>query len=468
MSKRLGRWLAVLVLAAVLLGLMWFLTIRGYEVRFMPEPFFQSNRQLNNPDRGFYSIQAYTIRDYPQTFQPEETDWPLELVQINLRLFRFGEISQVGMQNVKDLFACLRSLNKRFLIRFLYDWNGTALLTEPDRLDIILTHMRQLSPVLKEYDDCIFVLQGLFVGNWGEMNGTSFVTREGLEQLSRELIQGAGEGAFLAVRTPAQWRNAVGSAVIDWSDPLACRLGLFNDGMLGDLSDCGTYNVSEEAGSDPFTVWSREQELSFQQELCCRVPNGGEVIYDNDLNDFSSALEAFRTMHVTYLNWDYDREVLDKWAGTTVEEEPFQGMDGLTYMERHLGYRYYIQEALMEYDFFSNRLLLGAKLKNAGFAPCYSEKKLVLTLLGKMEKHVIPLTADLRDLTGGNRREDTLAAQACIPLTDLGETEYRVYLKTPGLELANHQQPGNYGIYLGQLSFRHPGWYEQAARWLPK
>ena len=66
---------------------------------------------------------------------------------------------------------------------------------------------------------------------------------------------------------------------------------------------------------------------------------------------------------------------------------------------------------------------MGANLKNEGFAPLYTANQLTLTLVGREERLRIPLSADLRKLPGGNQREQTLAAQADIPLKALLETE---------------------------------------------
>ena len=64
---------------------------------------------------------------------------------------------------------------------------------------------------------------------------------------------------------------------------------------------------------------------------------GGEVIVDNPYNDWETAMHDLAIMHISYLNEDYDRGVLEKWAAATVEEEGcYQGMDGLSYAERHL------------------------------------------------------------------------------------------------------------------------------------
>ena len=43
-----------------------------------------------------------------------------------------------------------------------------------------------------------------------------------------------------------------------------------------------------EAGTDQ--AWNRMEELAFQEKLCSRVPNGGEVIIDNEYNDLECAI----------------------------------------------------------------------------------------------------------------------------------------------------------------------------------
>ena len=64
----------------------------------------------------------------------------------------------------------------------------------------------------------------------------------------------------------------------------------------------------------------------------------GEVIVDNPYNNLENAIADLKTMHVSYLNEDYDRNVLDKWAATVVNtDDCYDGMDGWSYVERHLG-----------------------------------------------------------------------------------------------------------------------------------
>jgi len=478
-GKRLLKWLAAVCVLAALGAATLMVSVRGWNMQVQTEAFTESNEALSNPDRGFYTQCGYVIQSEPQTFEREEDadqepGFPgcLEMVQINLRNFRWNELTESGLENIDRLFEMLSQRDKRYIVRFLYDWSGKASRYEPEELDTILRHMEQLAPILEKYSGCIYTLQGLFIGNWGEMNGTPFVDARSLKALAGQLAESTPEEIPLAVRMPMYWRR-----ITDISDPgelsqtpLGRRIGLYNDGMLGSESDYGTYGTGEPRGADPYTYWTRSEELAFQQELCKYVPNGGEVIVDNVYNDFENAVEALRMMHVSYLNWDYDREVLDKWARSTVTEPGcYQGMDGLSYVERHLGYRYVIESAQISYDLRTNCMALGANMKNVGFAPAYSGKTLTLTLEGAEEMLQWVLPQELGSLTGGNQSDRLLFAGADIPLNDLHETSYRVYLEIRDdatgkrIQLANETEAGQdeeHGVCLGEFSFERVAWYD--------
>jgi len=81
---------------------------------------------------------------------------------------------------------------------------------EPENLDIILQHMEQVGDVLREYHSCIYTLQGLFIGNWGEMNGTKYTDPDSMRKLAACLADVSDASTFLSVRTPAQWRKLRG------------------------------------------------------------------------------------------------------------------------------------------------------------------------------------------------------------------------------------------------------------------
>ena len=430
--------------------------------------FTESAHQINNPNRGFYLIYGFTPSDENQDLwaqaaeRLQEDSRKLALIQINLRKYTAKPLSEIALESIEDLFDNLEQLDKQYVVRFLYDWNGKNLETEPENVETVLEHMQQLEGFFKEYSDIIFIQQGVFVGNWGEMNNTKHLGS--LQQLILQLAAVTGENTYLAVRTPAHWRTATGMEDVAeealMKSALVQRLSLFNDGMMGNSSDCGTYSTKTKTESGPYSAWNREEELAFQEELCKYVPNGGEVIINNPLNDFESAVENFSTMHVTYLNIDYDRNVLNKWADTVVTEEGvFDGMDGLSYMERHLGYRLFISNAELGYDIWEDKLEVKIEMKNVGFAPLYKEPEKVLTIRNKAtgEERRYTVDAKLRSLAGGNEREVPLAIQGKISLEGYLPGEYEVFLSIRDvdsdtyIELANEQEMRESGYKLGEF-----------------
>lgn len=422
------------------------------------ETFEESPRFLQNPNRGFYRIYAFCITDQAVDYAAEvdrlysgDDDTTLALIEVNLMEYRTGDISQAGLENIDALFKALSNKDKQLIVRFLYDLEGNNLLTEPDSLDIILRHMEQLRGVFHRSANSIFTLQGLFVGDWGELHNTRYESAEDLRRLAQKLAEVST--SRLSVRTPAQWRTVT----LDGTDPdLTPRLGLFNDGILGSDSDLGTYRL--DLREDP--LQSRAEALAFQEALCRSVPNGGEVVIDNPFNDFENAARDLSSMHVTYLNKDYDLAVMEKWAAATVSESGcYHGMDGLSYIERHLGYRLLISGVRVEHNIMRQQLTIEAAFRNEGFAPLYEEPEMTVSVRDMDGAFIGEYPAEhcLRTLSGGPEREKTAAVQVVIPTRELVKGTCKVYLtlKDPGsgreILLANTQDSGPYGYCLGEI-----------------
>ena len=375
-------------------------------------------------------IYGFLISDEPADMSEQldrqmqkDTDHALAMAQINLREYRDKEISKEGLQNIERLFQAMSVTKEHWIVRFLYDWNGENEKYEPESIDFVIKHMQQVGGILTEYSDSVFTLQGLFVGNWGELNGTKYADKQSLQQLAKQLVKSTDSKMYLAVRTPVQWRKILESADADLQEdrknPLYDRLGLFNDGMLGSGNDCGTYGEKSAAEAGTDQAWNRMEELAFQEKLCSRVPNGGEVIIDNEYNDLECAIADLKTMHVTYLNQDYDAAVLEKWASSAVQtSDCFDGMEGLSYIERHLGYRLVLSDVFMQHDFWEDTAEIKVSLKNVGFAPVYKECEpvfLVKDETGQTIYEGIPSGA-IASLAGGNEAEKKENFLTNIPL----------------------------------------------------
>lgn len=341
---------------------------------------------LRNPNRGFYHMCRAVLDSEPGSGDSYESmadghcrEHPgdtLVLLEINLGEYRTREIDDTGIENLNKLLSAWEGRDISLIIRFLYDWDGDGLTAEPDVLDTVLGHMAQVGPALQSHEDLIFCLQGLFVGSWGEMHGTKF--GGDFTELAGALDDAAGNCMFLSVRTPAQLREILKSC-----PELKSRLGLFDDGMLGSETDLGTYDMADQ-GAERRT---REQELAFQENTCLSVPNGGEAVINNPYNDFENAVADMSRMRVAYLNNAYDPGVLSKWAGTDLAAYGLDGLSGLDYIERRLGYRLRLER--------SGRLDDGSvyfRFRNDGFGAMLFPCEARLTSCSGIESRVLDLS----------------------------------------------------------------------------
>ena len=459
--------LAVFLVALMLL----FFGNRSRPIAFTPEAFWESTAVLKNPYQGFYRIFGYTLSDDGQHVQTtaadsiREYDFALVLLEINLRNYRTGPISNSALAQLDDILKAWSQSDAQILLRFLYDWDGIAKAKEPESLSTILTHMDQAAEIVNRYASSIYLMQGCFIGNWGEMHGSYFADSQSIQTLITHLHQVIAPSIYLSVRTPAQWRTITGLydvpakfPAFQEHPPIAGRLGLYNDGMLGSASDLGTYGDTPRKGiSDPACKGTREEELSFQNRLCQYVPNGGEVVFDTPYNALSAAVQYLRTLHVSYLNADYDPVVLNKWSKSVWDrEDAFSGCDGLTYVQAHLGYRYTARAfTLRKQGFLSPQLTFQLELENTGFGNTLKpfDGAFLLRNVQTGDTCRLPLAFDFRSLTSGQTKTLT----ASLPVRDLSKGTWQLFFSvtdpaTGGqIALANTTLVSENGVPLGQL-----------------
>lgn len=381
----------------------------------------ESNSIMQNPFRGFYKINGYMLSD--KTNKKELTkqikqnckanSYPLVLLEINLKNYANTDISSSAQQQLDTILTQYTSAKKQIILRFLYDWDGKALQSEPSDFFRIKNHIQQLSSTINKYKNCIYIIQGAFIGNVGEMNNSNYNDIDQIRQLIETLAESTDPQIYLAVRTPAQLRGILRtrtplSSQDSESGNLASRLGLYNDGMLGNVYDMGTYDDTPiTSGSDMDEPGTREEELLYQYKLCQYVPNGGEVAIDNEYNDLENAVTDLAQMHVSYLNSEHEEDVLNKWKKSTYTgDDVFSGCTGYDYVEAHLGYRYFIQESHMDFhSIVGDDATLYLTIANSGFSSAY--KKYDTTLLitnqdtGKTKR--LETTIDNRRISGNDQ-----------------------------------------------------------------
>lgn len=465
----IGLWsLGILLPAALLLRL---LRVRSRRFAWTAEPFSESTQSLANPYQGFYHIIRYTLSDdvpfgEAASRADSYTD-PLALLEINLKQFRTSAISENGLAQLNDILTAWSQspAHSKLILRFLYDWDGLALASEPDSLELILTHMDQIAPLVNHHCDAVYLMQGIFIGNWGEMHHSRFSDDASVKMLILHLNESIDPSIYLSVRTPAQWRMIHNRydlpsrfPVFGTDGSLMGRLGLFNDGILGSQSDLGTYgNTARRDAVSPAEPLTREEELAFQSSLCRYVPNGGEVIYHPTLSNLETSVSALQTMHISYLNVDYDSRVLEKWRGTVwTGNDVFHGCDGYCYVEAHLGYRYLIRSCIVKKSgWFKQELTLTLTLQNTGFSSTLKPFQTTIMLKDTQTGACIriPFHIDLRKLGSGEKQSFSMR----LPVNTLEHGGYQLYVSINDeasgqmVLLGNKNEVTAHGYLLGQL-----------------
>ncbi len=441
-----------------------------YTVSYQPGIYSPSSRQLDNPYQGWYHIYGYALSDTEplnmdnihQTIKRDNNQ--LALLEINLRNYPASEISVSSLSQLDALLLAWKDSHKQLILRFLYDWNGKAKETEPKEISIIKRHMTQTAEIVNKYTDCVYLMQGIYVGNCGEMNNSNYMSLENMRELFATLDSVIDPAIYLSVRTPEHYRivsrsSAPISEADAFSGKSSARTGLFNDGMLGSGNDLGTYGDKAFTPSKDFTgKGTREEEIAFQNKLCNYVPNGGEVVLDNKYNDFPDAVKDLKAMHVSYLDCGYDLAVLDKWKNSVYRgKDCFDGTDGYSYIGAHLGYRYALLASDCSFHTFqTHNATLSVTMENSGFSVCYRPFTSIVTIL-RMDGSIcdtIKVNTDNRFWKSG----ETATFRVPLDVRRYQDGNYRIYYQLfdpatkQNIQLANKTASGKYGYFVG--SFR--------------
>lgn len=347
-------------------------------LRFHKAELRETSDALHNPGCGWYHV--YTFSAAPP--RREEVfylavggeDEQLVLLLMDIGAFQQQELSEDALSYVESVLRFFQENNKKIILRFAYDTEGKGAEREPQSISLVKWHMEQLGGIIKRYAADILVLQGIFVGNWGEMHGSKFLYQKAMVDLLNTLYQATEGSCPLAVRTPAQWRSILSSAVAE--SALETVLTVFNDGIFGSSTDLGTYGIGSRQEAGELNPWSREEELCWQSQQLRGKPNGGEALWGDPPVGYEQAAEEMGQMHLSYLNSVHDSRQLDYWKEETVKKRGcWNGLSGYVYIGRHLGYRFVVRDVQL-----IKKTFLEITIENCGFAELCAEAECALLL----------------------------------------------------------------------------------------
>lgn len=374
----------------------------------------EGSAALGNPGCGWYHIYPFVL-DCAAELSLEETkacisdisrDEQLVLVRLDIGACRSCEMPGEALGTVARIFSLFQDCQKQMIVRVTYDSEGRGMEREPGDICLVKRHMEQLGEIFRKFAADILVLQGIFVGSWGEMHHSKFLTVPCMSELMNSLYRAAGGQCLLSVRTPEQWRGIMEYAGTERE--LKKRTGLFNDGLFGSSTDLGTYREG-----------SRQEELEWQDGFVKAVPNGGEAIAGECLIGCREAAREMEKMHLSYLNSSYQQRQLDYWKKEYVRKPGcWRGMSGYEYIGRHLGSRFVVC------DVKQSEKCLEIVIENRGFSEFHEPAEYVLITEDREGETVCGLMdADMAEQRGRKRI-------LCMPLPDRGAAgESKVFLQ---------------------------------------
>lgn len=345
-----------------------------------------------NPSKGWYGLYPFVISEEPDF---DNLVWSLAdgdviaLVRIDIGRRQPGvgtgsPFTTEELDRADRILTWFEKHSREVILRITYDTEGKGMEHEPSLIKNVAGHMRQLGPVIAAHADNIIVHQGIFVGSWGEMHDSKFLSENAVCELYETLVSACGNKVRIAVRTPMQHRfimkyltryMGTGNADTDtdnaYMDTDILRPALYNDAILSSEDDMCTYAGGRAAWAD------------YQDEVCAYAVCGGEAIHDNPLNDYDNAVKELANMHVTYLNRQYDMAVLDKWRSN----------NGYDYIGTHLGYRFVVTDTAAGRDAEEETgsktqtgggsIYINVRIANRGFACVYDRVRLLAEFRGK-------------------------------------------------------------------------------------
>ena len=377
----------------------------------------ESTRALKNPGCGWYHIYTFDLSKVIFLYIDCEEE-ELVLLLIDIHAFRGCEqIPKEALEYYSSILTFFEQHDKGIILRIVYDTKGRGMENEPSSIKIVKSHMKQLGSIICEHmgekkslHGKILVHQGLFVGSWGEMHGSKFLSEARMKELSDTFLEATKGSCPIAVRKPVQlrqlrWQKTASSPLQNASN---INFTLFNDAIFGSETDLGTYGtirksaLSENSEREK-TPWAREDELSWQQSFMQQSFCGGEVLggmntvsessgntdYPQRTLDWNQVVADLAKMHVSYLNSIYSKEVLDDWKAQRIMWNGKE-ISEYDYIGRHMGYRFTVthvkisrvsQEKKKQTQSQMSKSVIKITIKTTGFANLCEEAvcRLILT-----------------------------------------------------------------------------------------
>jgi hypothetical protein len=439
--------------------------------------YIESNEDFPNPERGFYRYSEVHSSNYTVLTTAELKAYrsPQSIEGANYQVsstlvFRYyilddvvnANISASFLTNIKKDFEAARAAGVKLIPRFVY--TATA---KPGNCPegficplygdapkaVILNHIAQLKPILRDNADVIACVQLGFIGTWGEQYYSDFfgdASNNGNQgnkltdnnwkdriEVIKAMLDAMPADRMIQLRYPQlKQRYVYGINSPLNSAPLTegaaftgsdiARLGYHNDCFMASANDFGTYedygNSSTPRTSDGTVLNTLKDYFKADSKF---VVVGGETCSDdysptNDCEPAGKIQAEFAALHYSFINAHYNTAVNNDWQDGGC-------MDNI---KRNLGYRFVLQSALLPDNVVRGTdLNIVLNIKNAGYASPYNKRPVKLLLRNTQTNALksFDLATDIRKWYSGTNQ----VIEAIKIPSDFPAGDYELLLNLP-------------------------------------
>ncbi|KAJ3410621.1 hypothetical protein HDV05_003542 [Chytridiales sp. JEL 0842] len=346
-----------------------------------------------NPDRGFYryteyrssSPQRLRVNSLNDMTKPQSITLIYHLIVLDT--FKTNPtLSTSVLDDIRANFEAVRQAGLTMLLRFAYtiDYTGSPPYGDASH-DVVVSHIRQLTPLLQANGDVISVLQQGFIGTWGEGYYTDhyggpkdgYDPNTGLLKTGITLDRRIEVMNLLLRALPAQrplatryagflqqfFERTRPSSLTSW------RVFLHNDCFLASTS---TSPSGKLFSTDFGTFNTIEQWQTYANIAAPWGPTGGETCNMNKPStNCDYALNQLQMFGFAYLNIEYLKDVLDDWRAQGCFEQ----------VRRRLGYRFVLNQFSVASR--GDRLQVDFDGVNEGWGRVFNQKRLSVIARGQ-------------------------------------------------------------------------------------
>ena len=426
------RALPLLVVTATVSSAVLAVFLRSAAAQKLPAPsqglaavaFEPTDEDIINPERGFSRFAEVTVSQDALNSGRQQGHSVFGLM-VTMSQFREAPLSDAFLGQIQAAFNRGRVAGVKFIPRFRYDSTAAG---RDAPLELVLRHIKQVTPLLHANKDVIVNLETGFIGAWGEWHSStnhladaSFGTEvnDRTRAIVAALLAALPGDRMIAVRSPRYKKQLTGDdsnltqkEAFSGSD--RARIGFHNDCFLASATDSGTY-----AGGQ------RQRELDWLHEETRYLPHVGETCSAGETAlPFIACDNAIREMD--YTHW---RNLNILWNPAVYAYWEANGCMGA--IRRRLGYRFVLKSAKAPASVpTGGPLRLHLEVANAGFATPINERPVeaVLRRVDTGQIHLLPLDADPRRWWSGETRNYPFRVD--LP-ADVTAGEYDVLVNLP-------------------------------------